>query len=208
MNSTTIDPKKSPAIIFLDIDGVLNYLPSHREYPSDAKIIEKATEIFNKSRDALELRERVIANSHLFSIESVKNLHHLLKKVQQLRPVQIVISSDWRLECTTKELKDFFANHLFSDLIIDKTPDKVYKQHCPTEPPSRGHRGHEILFWLQNHATSLTKYAIIDDCDLGISDLFDLNFVHVDGGQLLSSADCDLAYEILTQDLFPIYEKS
>lgn len=204
MNSTTIDPK-SPAIIFLDIDGVLNYLPGHHKCPSEDKIAEKATEIFNKSRDALKTRELAIAQSRLFSIESVKNLHHLLKKVQKLRPVQIVISSAWRLRRTTEELKDFFATHLFSDLIIDKTPDRVSSQNHPTKPLSRGH---EILFWLQNHATSLTKYAIIDDCDLGISNLFERNFVHVDREQLLSSADCDLAYDILTQDLFSIYEES
>jgi hypothetical protein len=57
------------------------------------------------------------------------------------------------------ELRDFFSsNGIDGDLIIDATPSYV---DVPVDKDYL--RGHEIQYWLKNHATEEYRYVIIDD---------------------------------------------
>lgn len=70
-----------------------------------------------------------------------------------------MVSSSWRHEYTRDELRDFFSsNGIDGDLIVDTTPSYV------DGPVDKDHlRGHEIKYWLENHAPEDYRYAIIDD---------------------------------------------
>jgi phosphohistidine phosphatase SixA len=79
--------------------------------------------------------------------EAIKCLNQIIKKTQ----AKVVISSAWRLCHTIEQLKDILKNVGFEGEIIDLTPR------------TNGHRGCEILQWLEDCDFEGSILAIDDD---------------------------------------------
>lgn len=173
--------KESIAVIFLDIDGVLMPLNS----PGNKELYKQGQKLFNKYADFSEMEVATI-KAHFFSTDALKNLDALIRKVQNLMPVRIVISSAWRLGFTVEQLQNIFSLHSFSKLIIDKTLQGLT-------------RGFEIHSWLQKHR-AIERYVILDDNDHGISDIYSDHFVQI--SHLLSEPESKFAYDILMREAY------
>jgi len=131
------------------------------------------------------------------------------RKVSEILPVGIVLSSSWRLDGSLDEIKNqMFVSTSFASLIIDKTPDEDWWRKKKGEDelspialakygfPLRT-RGSEIDYWLRENQQiwNIRNFVILDDCDSGLSERFPDHFVNI--YRLLSQADIEKAYEIL-----------
>lgn len=187
----------SPALIFLDIDGVLS------DYTTNESTRKKIKKTYRKIMDserqysllpkdeAFNLVFRK-ATTHHFSKTAVLNLKSLIDRVTKERELFIVISSSWRNGVSLEDLqKHVFADHPgLARRIIGKTPDDdeaLYErfggiENIPSEIKTSSAislekhglelndlRGRQIEFWLKEHAAEwdIYSYAIIDDIDDG-----------------------------------------
>ena len=206
------EAQKPLSIIFLDIDGVL--IEARDLDPLPTLIRQKLVELFGPKDDqyreytALQWR---IAASHFLQQSAVENLEKLIQKICVVSPVAIVLSSAWRLDGSSDEIKaQMFATSSFSRFIIDKTPDEDWWRRRKGEEelspialekygfPLRT-RGSEIDYWLRENREKwhIQNFVILDDYDNGISKLFPDQFVEV--RRLLSEMDIERAYDILTK---------
>lgn len=134
-------------IIFLDIDGVLNYQSFLKKSLAGDKSTSKLD--YDKKYFAPECIER-------------------LNKICKTTGAKVVISSSWRIGRTTNYLTDLFKSVGFTGEIIDKTIRLNYQNHLDTVP-----RGCEIQHWIRTNKGILGKnylswcsgsnYVIIDD---------------------------------------------
>ena len=193
------DPK--PALIFLDIDGVL-IDPSKPS--TSAKIHATLKEKFSKKPgshlySSLTLRA---ATAYHFDPDAIKNLEDLIERIQKVRPVRIILSSSWREDGTLAEIREnMFANCSFADIIVGKTPsyDAEFKNgHRETDYNLSLHnRVGQIKYWLLDHQMGECPFVIFDDEDNNISEYFPNHFVHVKNGHFLSKANINSALQIL-----------
>ena len=204
--------RKPLSVIFLDIDGVL--IEARDLDPLPTLIRQKLVELFGPKDDqyreytALQWR---IAASHFLQQAAVENLEKLIQQVSAMSSVAIVLSSAWRLDGSSDEIKNqMFATRSFSRFIIDKTPDEDWWRRRKGEEelspialekygfPLRT-RGSEIDYWLRENWEKwhIQNFVIFDDCDNGISKLFPDQFVEV--RRLLSEMEIERAYDILTR---------
>ncbi len=108
----------------------------------------------------------------------------LMRKLCQLAPCEIVISSTWRLHYSANEIGQAL------DLpVIGCTPTGQNRLG------RKAIRGQEIADWLRDHA-EVTHYAIIDD-DIDMLPDQQKNFVHIDGTEGLLLAHVLKAAKIL-----------
>ncbi len=173
-----------PNILFLDIDDVLM-----GDCPKNDVLEKKLHELFPDKPDyrckyCLCTFEDQSTLSHFFSTEAVGSLHSLIERVNNLK---IVVSSSWRQNRNVKTLQEILKVHSFSQHIIDRTPDL----------PFPSNRGREIAAWRKQNPEH-NQYVILDDWDHGLSVHHPHNFVEVDAAKLLTEADCEKAYKILT----------
>lgn len=125
-------------IIFLDIDGVLNN--------TDALEAERC------SMGEGMWRGELTCEASGFDPENVKQL----KRVLEIVPAHIVISSSWRRLHTLDQLRTVFENWGISrDRILGATPQT-----------RSGHRGKEISLWIKmftRNGRKIKNWAIVDD---------------------------------------------
>lgn len=135
-------------IIFLDIDGVLNYelmwkekrqADRYKELPKDAP--DGAHDICEKKID-------------------------LLNSLVRETKAKVVISSTWRRSNTVDELRNLFYYKGFNGIIIDSTPSLYFaNENYNYSVP----RGCEIKAWLEMNKEILgdkmskVRYVIFDD---------------------------------------------
>lgn len=129
-------------VLFLDIDGVLNSVQAVHMYHRRNK--DTIMQEWNPYEEFCPL--------------AVNNLVEVLEAVPTLK---IVVSSTWRMGCTTVEdlqalfdvIPESHGRKVIQDRIIDRTPSF-----------RKGPRGDEIKAWLERPASALvTTYAIVDD---------------------------------------------
>ncbi len=179
----------TPFVIFLDIDGVV--------YNSTAQegIFKKVAELFPEEKGFYSNRICSIAASYFFSKEALSNLDHLINEVEKTTQVWIVISSNWRTNCSIDELRTtFFGIHNFSKYIVDKTPDEVPREELASYCCSERHlekyspqcRASEIQYWLKQHP-EVIKFVVLDDVDSHLSDSFGKKFIQTEYKRLLTS---------------------
>lgn len=208
-----LPPKESnAALLFLDVDGVLL---GNRDSPwLWDKIWATLNQLFIKKQTDYnagftEFEWRVAAAHHLFK-QPLENLSSLIKKVQSVRPLYIVLCSQWRNDGTLDQIiKQMFGMHPFlSSLIIGKTPPQDRERYFPPENQYSfvsiaknsfnirlTNRAEEIDFWRKYHQLEWADFVVLDDCDDELSEKFPNNFVKINN--LLSSEDVDLALRIL-----------
>jgi hypothetical protein len=190
MGAMTISSIPETSIVFLDIDGVLLRL----FYKGDDTINQQASALFPGAQGRFTRRQFAIAATSLFYTEAVANLRTLIHKVQN---TAIVISSNWRIDWTPRQLQEILSMHKFSHYIWDTTPlgsDPNYWH--PTEIDVLEDHVDEIALWLKTHP--FRRFVIYDD---SFSQKFKLrfphNYVQVDPSKLLTQDDVRRGCEIL-----------
>lgn len=135
-----------------------------------------------------------VLNSHDFDHEALSGPIHrdkmeLLNKVLKVTDSKIVISSSWRYiihrgEATLEGFDWMMRSHgLYANRLVGYTrKDHMAVRMQPftgklEEWPIENERGLEIKDWLEGK--EIEKYAVVDDLDLGISQLHP--FVQTDG---------------------------
>lgn len=136
-------------LVFLDIDGVLNYELFWKDEAQDIKL--------------KNLSESAPKGSHDICKDKIGLLNDLIEQTE----AKIIISSTWRKYYTLDELRELFKFMGFKGEIIDTTPylnfQKLdgYNYSVP--------RGCEIKAWLEINKDKLgveshkIKYLILDD---------------------------------------------
>lgn len=158
-------------VIFLDIDGVLNYTKWYVDDRNPGNLYGQEGDI-----DPLCV-ERV-------------------KRICQETGAKVVISSDWKLSWGGT-LARLGRMGLGEDLVIDKTPDYAILHLNPhtyfTEDQAEYEfsRGHEIDLWLEAHP-DCTNYVILDDRS-DFSENQWPHFVHIDPMYGLTDEHTDIA---------------
>ena len=136
-------------LIFLDIDGVLNY---ELYWSSGERQHERLK----------ELPENAPKGAHDICEKKVELLNTLIEKTD----TKVVISSSWRHNRTVEQLQEVLDYRGFRGDIIDKTPSLFFgnKDYSYSVP-----RGCEIKAWLELNKSILNtkirkvKYVIFDD---------------------------------------------
>lgn len=151
-------------LIFLDMDGVM--IADRLSANVNEQIVKTARGLFG-DRKISDFEQRVSQSYHLDQ-NSVNRLMQVIRAIQSVgMQVGIVISSAWRENGTLDQVCfEMFANQLFTELIIGRTPSS--EKHS--------NRGEEIAYWLKEHSAG-KKYVIFDDCDDGIRNLFAKKFI-------------------------------
>lgn len=159
-------------VIFLDIDGVLNYTQWYVSDRNPGNINGQEGDI-----DPMCV-ERVL-------------------RICKETGAKVVISSDWRIswEGTLMRLERM---GLTRDIVIDKTPELIWTRMSMHDymlsEEDEGYefsRGKEIDLWLEAHP-ECTNFVIIDDrCDF--TEEQEPHFVHVNSMCGLSDDDVDIA---------------
>ena len=161
-------------IIFLDVDGVLNYT---QWYVSD------------RNPGNLNGQEGDI------DPECIERVMRIVKETG----AKVVITSDWRISWggTLDRLERM---GLPRDVVIDKTPfawgnDMSLKQYMLDDIDDIYSRGNEVNLWLKEHP-DCTNYTILDD-RTDFTDEQQPHFVHINPMYGLTDDDADIASMIL-----------
>ena len=120
-------------VIFLDIDGVLNY-----------------TEWYVSDRNPGNLEGQEADVDPLCA--------ERINRICRETGAKVVLTSDWRVNwpyCIDR----LGRGGLEKDLVIDKTPEHMWLEHAPEDYKSRGA---EIEHWLSDHP-ECDSYVILDD---------------------------------------------
>lgn len=151
-----------------------------------------------------------VLNNHTWNMEAASNtidpdkmarINYILRETA----AKIVLSSAWRYlihrgEMNLKGLDWLFRSHgMIAGSIIDITrKDGVCQAAFDRGQPwiHVNERGQQIADWLADHP-EIETYCVIDDMDLGISELHGSNFVQTDGKVGITDSDVERVLEIL-----------
>lgn len=162
MNGRSLPTK----ILFLDIDGVLNSARSQIAFDG---------------------------YPHSFRTRCMAKFDHvavaLVRRLCEATGCAVVLSSDWRYDCTAHEA----ANGLNLP-IVDITPINV-----------TGSRGMEVAAWLDMHP-EVTAYAVVDD-NLDIDDIHGRRWVLTNPAFGLSLADYNALRRVFDMPVLPPLER-
>lgn len=158
-------------VIFLDIDGVLNYT---QWYVSD----RNPGNLNGEEGDIDPLcAERV-------------------NRICEETGAKIVLSSDWRISwpCCIDRIEKGGIKH---GLIIDKTPEHMWVEHVTQDFLDFTSRGSEIDDWLSQHP-ECDRYVILDDRK-DFTEEQQPNYIHVNSMRGLDDDDVKFAIQILNR---------
>lgn len=185
-NYSMIFPEKSdknPALIFLDIDGVL--IKQWRSSELQDQIWSKLKELFPKGEGINHFSpyQQNIVHARFFDQEALENLDRVIEKVLESgqRPL-VVLSSSWRHSALLHQLcEDIYYEHMFSKYLCGKTPVEsetesylsiecrlgfeFYESSREKYNLNLDNRANAIEFWLKDHGFKLdtTNFIAIDD---------------------------------------------
>jgi len=119
-----------------------------------------------------------------------------INKICEETGAKIVLSSDWRISwpyCIDRIEKGGIKH----GLIIDKTPEHMWVEHCTQDFLDFTSRGSEIDDWLSQHP-ECDRYVIIDDRK-DFTEEQKPNFVHVNSMHGIDDDDVNFAIQILNR---------
>jgi len=137
-------------LIFLDIDGVLNY------------------KLFWKEKRQCERRDELSDDAPDGAHDLCENRIELLNSLIEDTGAKVVVSSSWRKNRTIEELQTVLDYKGFKGEVIDKTPCLYFKEREDGYHRSVP-RGNEIKAWMEmnkgilGEKFSKVKYVIFDD---------------------------------------------
>ena len=189
-------------VLFLDIDGVLEYSQTRFEHIRNGdmpKVYEELNEIYGV--DYSKYKYCGIADVYY---DWDKDSVQLLKDILVQSGAKIVLSSDWRI--LGKEIMyDLFKIHGLHEFYIDDTINFMHFDYNAEDLIKQKHKEKlhlkyisrrvvEILEYLERHPF-IKNYVVIDDMDLlpGLEG----HFVHT--SCLLFTEHADMAKKILSQ---------
>ena len=158
-------------VIFLDIDGVLNYTQWYVSDRNPGNLNGEEGDIDPMCAD---------------------RINHICEETG----AKIVLSSDWRISwpyCIDR-IEKGGINH---GLIIDKTPEHMWVEHCTGDFLDWSSRGSEIDDWLSQH-TECDRYVILDDRK-DFTEEQQPNFIHVNSMHGIDDTDVVFAIQILNR---------
>ena len=171
------------AVIFLDIDGVLQPAANQRRFRHDLDALRREL--------ADELGNEVYLEHDKYDLGAIRydwdaDAVELLRGLCEDFGAQIVVSSDWRRGKSVATLKEYFHVQRLGDHVRDKTTD---------EREAFGERAEEIREYLDTHP-EIERFVIVDD---QYQQEFDELFPgkHVRTSSRLEAADDRKAREIL-----------
>ena len=138
------------AVIFLDIDGVLQPAESQRRFRHDLDALKREL--------ADELGNEAYLGHDKYDLGTIRydwdaQAVELLCRLCEDSGAQVVVSSDWRRGKSVTTLKEYFHVQGLGDLVRDKTTD---------EREAYGERAEEIREYLDSHP-GIERFVIIDD---------------------------------------------
>ena len=136
-------------IIFMDVDGVLNYTKWYRRKPIN---------LFEQDRD--------------IDPECVRRIVNICERTG----AKIVLSSDWRID--KNSIGRLERAGFPEGLIFSQTPELIWTRfNSPTSTEDYS-RGREIDMWLNEHPDTY-DYVIIDDCEDFSDEQKRFHYIHV-----------------------------
>lgn len=159
-------------IIFLDIDGVLNYTNWYVSERYQDMQMDENTEID-------------------IDPECAKRIVNICNETD----AKIVITSDWRLSWYGTILR-LGRGGISENYILDKTPERIWLKFLNTKIDTS--RGAEISDWLEAHP-ECTNYVIIDD-RTDFNENQNDNFVHINPMYGITDEDMNKAIAILNKN--------
>lgn len=158
-------------IVFLDIDGVLNYTQWYVSDRNPGNLDGKEGDIDPLCTDRVNL-------------------------ICEKTGAKIVLSSDWRISwpyCIDRLEKAGIKQ----GLVIDKTSEHMWVEHCGKDFLDYTSRGSEIDDWLSRHP-ECDRYVILDDRK-DFTEEQKINFVHINSMYGIDDTDVDFAIQILNR---------
>jgi hypothetical protein len=153
------DKEKGPAVIFLDIDGVIQPIGSQKRFdynfsPSIEYLCKKFHNDIYKTMSPYD----VMAAYYDWDSDSLT----LIRDLSTRENAGIVLHSSWANFITLEGLKGLFAFYGMDDFIIDALPYKESKA--------------ERIKWYLNRYPAIKRYVVIDDDDY-LEKMFPWHFV-------------------------------
>ena len=204
---------RQPAIIFLDMDGVLMQL----DY-STKRIEAIFKELFPHVEDRSYTHfQRNLVLSRCLDRHALYNLHNIIEKVEESgqRPL-VVISAAWRQAVLLDQQRtDIYAQHKFSRYLCGKTPiEGEFEEYGFLEcklgfefyESAQKHynivledRSSAIEFWLRDHGfePATANFVVIDNGHLRSLSKFGKRFIKTD--YILKSTHARAAIEVLCE---------
>lgn len=158
-------------VVFLDIDGVLNYTQWYVSGRNPGNLDGKEGDIDPLCADRVNL-------------------------ICEKTGAKIVLSSDWRISwpyCIDRLEK----GGIKQGFVIDKTPEHMWVEHCGKDFSDYTSRGSEIDDWLSRHP-ECDRYVILDDRK-DFTEEQKINFVHINSMCGIDDTDVDFAIQILNR---------
>jgi hypothetical protein len=176
-----MNDNRRPALIFLDIDGVLIELVRPREVSE--KIDATLKELFPHVKGSYSGYQQNIVTARYFNQDAVANLDKIIGRIEESgqRPL-VVLSSSWRHACWLDEhRRDVYSRYKFSKYLCGKTSlDGQIEEYLSVEAKQgfefykaaqEGYgirlddRAAAIEFWLQDHGfePDATNFVVFDD---------------------------------------------
>ena len=206
---------KKPAIIFLDIDGVL--IEQWRSSDLDDQIRSTLKQLFPHGHKIsyYSQHQQNVAHARHFDKGALKNLGTVIENIQEsgLRPL-IVLSSAWRHSSLLQQLcKDIYSQHKFSKYLCGKTPIEFKAEAYLSVECKLGfefnkgsqekynlelnNRANAIEFWLKDHRFDPTtaNFIAIDDAHTEYLSRFGERFIKTES--LFSESNAKTAIEML-----------
>ncbi|OAD21569.1 hypothetical protein THIOM_002659 [Candidatus Thiomargarita nelsonii] len=139
------------AVIFLDIDGVIQPLNNSERFEHDlVKLKEKLAHQYNND-EYLEMDQYDLGAVYYdWDKEAVERLRKLCVDV----PAEIVIISDWRGYSPLPRLKDYFRLHDLDQYLVGEIPQLPGKFRCE-----------EVTEYLTNNS-DIQNFVILDDANV------------------------------------------
>lgn len=133
--SAPSDVPPATAVVYLDIDGVLQPLSSRSRFEHDMKAYKQGLVQRVDPRYAELNRYDLAAVRYDWHPAAVANLKTLCAQGE----AKIVISSSWREERTLEQLRLLFHIHDLGALVVDRTPllgarDREIQEHLAAHP--------------------------------------------------------------------------
>ena len=172
------------AVIFLDIDGVLQSPSSQKRFQHDLEELRRR--LADDLDDAAYLdfdKYDLGAICHDWDGDAVERLRTLCEDFG----AEIVVSSDWRRRKSVEILQAYFRIHDLHRYVTDKTGESEGPPH---------YRAGEVKDYLDAHP-EVGRFVIIDDgYGKEFDELFPEQFVYT--GSLMTAADAARARQILS----------